>query len=177
LHDELGIRGLKVHPPHQGFAPNGYRDGSSPGLRAIYGTAEELGMPVIFHTGTSVFPGARNRSAEPLLLEDVAIDFPDLRIVLAHGGRPIWMSQAVFLARRFPNVFLEVSSVPPARLLQYFPELPKMAEKVLFGSDWPGPGVTDIGENLRAFRGCGLPGADVERILGANAERVFPPPN
>ena len=175
LHRELGIRALKIHPPHQGFAPNAYVDGGLPGLREIYAAAERLALPVIVHTGTSVFPGARNRGADPLLVEDVALDFPGLTVVLAHGGRPLWMRSAVFLARRFPNVFLEVSSVPPPKLLEYFPELPRMADRVLFGSDWPGPGVKDIGENLRAFRACGLDRASVDAILEKTPERVFRP--
>jgi len=107
-------------------------------------------------------------------VEDVAIDFPDLTLVLAHGGRPLWMPSATFLARRFPHVYLEVSSVPPRRLLEYFPDLPRIADKVLFGSDWPGPGVKDIGENLRAFRSTGLSESALESILVKNPERVFP---
>ncbi|MCI4366699.1 MAG: amidohydrolase family protein, partial [Thermoplasmata archaeon] len=170
----LGIRGLKIHPPHQGFAPNAYVDGHLPGLREIYATAERLKVPVIVHTGTSVFPGARNRGADPMLLEDVALDFPRLTLVLAHGGRPLWMAGAVFLARRFPNVFLEISSVPPRRLLEYFPDLPRISDKVLFGSDWPGPGVKDIGENLAGFRSIGLSDEAQEAILTRNPERVFP---
>jgi uncharacterized protein len=167
-----GLRGLKIHPPHQLFAPNAYLD-REPRLREIYAACERLRMPVIVHTGTSVFPGARNRYGQPLLVEDVAIDFPKLTIVLAHGGRPLWMNEAMFLVRRFPNLFLEVSSVPPARLLHYFPELERVGERVLWGSDWPGPGVRDIGANLTAFRTCGLPGPVVERILTENPAKVF----
>jgi predicted TIM-barrel fold metal-dependent hydrolase len=170
----LGIRGLKIHPPHQGFAPNAYVDGHLPGLREIYASAERLQIPVIVHTGTSVFPGARNRGADPLLVEDVAVDFPELTLVLAHGGRPLWMPSAVFLARRFPKVYLEISSVPPRRLLEYFPNLPRITEKVLFGSDWPGPGVKDIGENLAGLRGLGLDPEALDAILVTNPERVFP---
>lgn len=173
----LGIRALKVHPPHQLLAPNGYLDGTAPGLRAIYAACEDLRVPVIVHTGTSVFPGARNKYGAPMLVEDVAIDFPRLTIVLAHGGRPLWTAEAMFLARRFPNVFLDISSVPPSRLLEYFPTLERLAEKVLFGSDWPGPGVRDIGENLAAFRSLPLPPATIERILTLNAEAVFPRPS
>jgi len=169
-----GLRGVKIHPPHQGFSPNAYRDGGLAGLKAIYTACESHGIPVIIHTGTSVFPGARNRSAQPMLVEDVAIDFPDLTIVLAHGGRPLWMDEAMFLVRRFPRVFLEVSSIPPARLLEYFPSLDRVREKVLFGSDWPGPGVRDIGENVRAFRALPLPDETKERILETNARVVFP---
>jgi predicted TIM-barrel fold metal-dependent hydrolase len=174
LKTELGIRALKVHPPHQLFAPNAYIGGESEGLRQFYEAAQRLEMPVIFHTGTSVFPGARNRFGQPLLVEDVAIDFPRMRIVLAHGGRPFWTAEAMFLARRFPNVYLELSSVPPSRLSVYFPDLARLTDKVLFGSDWPGPGVKNIGANLREFRALSLSAEAIEQILVANAERVFP---
>lgn len=173
VHD-LGIRALKLHPPHQLFRPNAYTDGEIPGLRAVYAACERERIPVIFHTGTSVFPRARNRFGDPLLVEDVALDFPDLTIVLAHGGRPLWTETAVFLARRFPNVWLEVSGVPPASLLEYFPRLPRLADKVLFGSDWPGPGVKELGANVARFRTLPLPADAVHRILEENPERVFP---
>jgi uncharacterized protein len=172
---DLGIRGLKLHPPHQLFRPNAYVDGELPGLRSLYDACARHRVPVIFHTGTSVFPRARNRFADPMFVDDVALDFPDLTIVLAHGGRPIWMEAAMFLARRFPNVWLEVSGIPPARLLDYFPDLPRFAEKVLFGTDWPGPGVRDIGANLEAFRALPIPTDDQRRILEENPRKVFPP--
>ncbi|HEV2316962.1 MAG TPA: amidohydrolase family protein [Thermoplasmata archaeon] len=168
-----GIRGIKIHPPHQLFAPNAYLR-ELPRLREVYEACARFGLPVLFHTGTSVFPRARNKFGEPMLVEDVAVDFPELRIVLAHGGRPLWMAQALFLIRRFPNVYMDVSSVPPTRLLSYFPELGRFSEKVLFGSDWPGPGVADIGENLAGFRKSGLSAGAIEQILERTPERVFP---
>ncbi len=174
LADTLGIRAIKLHPPHQLFRPNAYADGEAPRLRAIYAACERHRLPVIVHTGTSVFPRARNKFSDPLLLEDVAIDFPDLTIVLAHGGRPLWMESAFFLARRFSNVWLEVSGVPPVRLLDYFPRLPMLCEKVLFGTDWPGPGVKDIRANLEAFRALPIPADAQRRILEENPLRVFP---
>ncbi len=174
LVSEFGIRAIKLHPPHQLFRPNAYVDDPRSTLRALYAAAERRRLPVIFHTGTSVFPRARNRYSDPLFVEDVALDFPDLTIVLAHGGRPIWMETAVFLARRFPNVWLELSGVPPDRLLEYFPQLPRVAAKTLFGTDWPGPGVRDLGANLRAFRALPLPDEVARRILEENPLVVFP---
>lgn len=174
LADRLGIRAVKLHPPHQLFHPNAYVHDELPRLRELYAACARHALPVIFHTGTSIFPRARNRFADPLSIEDVAIDFPDLTIVLAHGGRPIWMETAVFLARRFENVWLELSGIPPSRLLQYFPALPRLADKAIFGTDWPGPGVRDLGANFDAFRALGLP-ADVQaQILETNPLRVFP---
>ncbi len=171
---EYGLRGIKLHPPHQLFAPNDYVHGKLPGLRDLYSTCQELRVPVIVHTGTSVFPGARNRFGQPLLVEDVAIDFPELVLVLAHGGRPLWTEEAVFLARRFRNVYLEISSVPPHRLLEYFPTIDKIRDQVLYGSDWPGPGVPDLGENLRAVRALPLAPETIEKMLVENPRRVFP---
>lgn len=172
---EYGLRGIKLHPPHQLFAPNGYLDGKLEGLREIYAACEELQIPVIVHTGTSIFPGARNRFGQPLLLEDVAIDFPRLTIVLAHGGRPLWMEEAVFLTRRFSNVYLETSSVPPGKLLEYFPALEKIRDRVVYGSDWPGPGVRDLGSHLAAVRSLPLQRETLDKILVENPRKVFPP--
>ncbi|HYB63150.1 MAG TPA: amidohydrolase family protein [Thermoplasmata archaeon] len=172
---DLRLRALKLHPPHQLFRPNGYVDGSFPGLAEVYAACEREGLPVIFHTGTSVFPRARNRFADPLFVEDVALDYPKLTIVLAHGGRPIWMSTAIFLTRRFDNVWLELSSVPPSRLLEYFPTLERLADKALFGTDWPGPAVPDIRPNLEAFRALPLSAEGQRKILEENPLQVFPP--
>ncbi|MDE1819869.1 MAG: amidohydrolase [Euryarchaeota archaeon] len=173
---QQGIRGIKLHPPHQLFAPNEHlaERGANERLAALYRGCQELKLPIIFHTGTSIFPGARNRFAEPMLIEDVAVDHPDLTIVLAHGGRPFWTEQAMFLCRRFSNVYLEVSGVPPEKLLTYFPDLERLSERVLFGSDWPGPGVKDVLDNLSRFEKSGLSDEARERILRKNPETVFP---
>ena len=127
-----------------------------------------------FHTGTSVFPGARSRTGEPMAVDDVAVDFPDLTIILAHGGRPLWMEQAFFLVRRFPRVYMDVSSLPPGHIPRYFPRLAEIADKVLYGSDWPAPGVKSMADNLRAFRLLGLPAEVESRILDGNARALFP---
>jgi uncharacterized protein len=169
---EMGVRALKVHPPHMAVAPNAYLDGLD-ALRAIYEEAQRLRLPVMIHTGTSVFPGARSRVGEPMAVDDVAVDFPDLKIVLAHGGRPLWMDQAFFLVRRFPNVHMDVSSIPPKAILRYFPRLAEVADKVLYGSDWPAPGVRSMGDNLRDFQALDLPAAAFEKMLEANARAVF----
>jgi predicted TIM-barrel fold metal-dependent hydrolase len=129
---------------------------------------------VMIHTGTSIFPGARSRTGEPMPIDDVAVDFPDLTIILAHGGRPLWMEQAFFLVRRFPRVYMDVSSIPPRSLLRYFPRLAEVADKVLYGSDWPAPGVKSMAENLRGFRELGLPAEVEAKILDGNARTLFP---
>jgi uncharacterized protein len=143
-------------------------------LRAIYEEAQRLRLPVMIHTGTSIFPGARSRNGEPMGVDDVAVDFPDLTLVIAHGGRPLWMDQAFFLVRRFKQVYMDVSSIPPKAILRYFPRLTEVQDKVLYGSDWPAPGVRSMGQNLREFRALGLPEDVVHKILVVNPEKVFP---
>jgi uncharacterized protein len=169
---ELGVRALKVHPCHMQVAPNAYLHGLD-ALRAIYEEAQRLALPVMIHTGTSIFPGARSRNGEPMAVDDVAVDFPDLTIVIAHGGRPLWMEQAFFLVRRFPRVYMDVSSIPPKAILRYFPRLAEVADKVLYGSDWPAPGVLSMGKNLEDFRALGLPADALAKMLHANAAKVF----
>lgn len=171
LHD-LGIRALKLHPPHQLVRPNAYVDGLE-SLAHIYRRAEELGMPLMVHTGTSVFPGARNRFADPMGVDDVACDFPALRIVLAHGGRPLYMETCFFLVRRHPNVWMDVSGIPPHLLLEYFPRLEAIAAKVLWGTDWPGPGVRSPRRNVEEFLALPLEAATKQRILAGNAVQFF----
>ncbi len=107
-------------------------------------------------------------------MDDVAVDFPKLKILLAHGGRPLWMQTAFFLVRRHPNVFLDISGIPPKLLLKYFPRLEEIAAKTLFGTDWPGPGVPDIKQNLNDFRALPLSGASKEQILSSTALQLWP---
>ncbi len=170
---KIGIRGLKVHPSHQLFAPNAYRDGLGP-LATMYERAQINGLPVMIHTGTSVFPGARNLYAQPILADDVAVDYPDLVIILAHGGRPLWMDEAFFLVRRHKNMYMDISGIPPQKLMEYFPRLEEIADKVLFGTDWPGPGVPGVRGKIEKFRALPLSEAAQRRILYDNAARLFP---
>ncbi len=169
----LGIRLIKIHPPHQLFYPNDYLNGLTE-LELLYRAAEANGLPVMFHTGTSIFPGARNKFGDPIHIDDVAVDFPRLRILLAHGGRPLWMSTAFFLVRRHPNVYLDISSIPPRQLLNWFPRLEEIAHKTLFGSDWPGPGGIDIRRNLDSIRALPLSDAAKEQILGKTSLAIWP---
>ncbi len=170
---EMGVRALKIHPPHMGVEPNAYLAGLD-ALRAIYEEAQRLHLPVMIHTGTSIFPGARSRLGQPMPIDDVAVDFPDLVLILAHVGRPLWGEEVFFLTRRFKNLYVDVSSIPPRAILKYFPRLVEVADKVLYGSDWPAPGVRSMADNVRDFRALGLPAEVEAKVLDGNARRVFP---
>ncbi len=169
----LGIRLIKIHPPHQLLYPNDYLNGVKE-LEIIYRVAEANGIPIMVHTGTSIFPGARNKYGDPIYVDDVAVDFPNLKILLAHGGRPLWMDTAFFLVRRHRNVFLDISGIPPKSLLRYFPRLEEIAYKTLFGTDWPGPGVPEIANNLAEFRKLPLTEAAKHLILSQTALGIWP---
>ena len=169
---ELGIRMVKLHPPHQLFAANGYREGDE-ALGQIYAAAQAAGRPVMIHTGTSVFPGARNRYSDPMAADDVAVDFPMLKLILAHAGRPLFMPTAVFLARRHRNVHLDLSGIPPKKLLEYLPRLEDLADKCLWGTDYPSPGVLSMKKNVEDFLSLAISEAAKERILWSNGAALI----
>ncbi len=110
----LGAVALKIHPVHGGFAPN------DRALYPAYQRCAELGVPVVFHCGTSNFPGAINRYGDPAYIDEVQAGVPDLTIVLAHGGRGWWYDAAAFLALTYENVWIELSGLPPHRLPSYY---------------------------------------------------------
>jgi predicted TIM-barrel fold metal-dependent hydrolase len=134
-----GARGLKLHPSLQGFAPN------DPAHYPLYEAAAGLRLPVVFHTGQTGIgaglPGGRGiklRYSDPMLIDDVAADFPALTIVLAHPSVP-WQDAAISIATHKANVYIDLSGWSP----KYFPpQLVRAANgllkrKVLFGSDYP----------------------------------------
>jgi predicted TIM-barrel fold metal-dependent hydrolase len=163
----LGAVGLKLHPVHGGFAPN------DSALYPVYWLCQQHGLPVIFHCGTSVFPGATNSYADPVLIEYVARDFPDLTVVLAHGGRGWWYDAAGFMTLMRENVWIEVSGLPPKKLPEYFSRhnFESLARKMIFGTDWPG--VPGLKNNALALFDLGLDTEIVELILHGNAEQVY----
>lgn len=169
---EKGVKAFKVHPPHQQFEANAYL-GTMPRLAELYQVAMDAELPVTIHTGTSIFPGARSRLGNPMDVDDVAVDFPKLKIFLAHGGRPLWMDEAFFVVRRHPNVFLEVSGIPPQRLLEWFPRIEEIAAKTVWGTDWPSPGITSMRHNVDQFLALPLKDETKTAILSGNANRIF----
>ena len=136
---EHGVRGFKFHPNIQGFFPNDRL------AYPLYEVIEEAGLPALFHTGHSGvgsgLPGGggiRLKYSNPMHVDDVAVDFPTLKIVLAHPSFP-WQDEAISIALHKPQVFIDLSGWSP----KYFP--PQLVhhantllrEQVLFGSDYP----------------------------------------
>jgi uncharacterized protein len=168
--DRLGA--IKLHPPHMEIAANAYRT-DCPALADIYRLAGEAKRPVLIHTGTSIFPGARNIYADPMPCDDVAVDFPETTLVLCHAGRPLWYDTAFFLVRRHSNVMLDISSIPPRRLLEVLPRIPEVADRVLWGTDWPSKGVKSMRQNAEDFLRLPLSDEVRRKILFDNAAALF----
>lgn len=164
----LGIRAFKMHPAHQLLYPH------DEAIRPLFEVAAKHRIPVTIHTGTSIFPRAKNRFADPIHVDDIATDFPDLTILVAHAGRPLWGETSFFLARRHANVYLELSGIPPKRLLEHLPRLPEIAHKCIWGSDWPSPGIRSLSQNVREFLSLsGLTDTQKGAILWDIGARVF----
>jgi len=161
-----GVRGIKLHPSYQFFYPNEAR------IYPLYQKAQELGLPIIFHIGSSIFKGTRLKYCDPIYLDDVAVDFPNLKIIMAHSGRGFWYRECFSLSRIHKNVYMDITGLPPQNLLNYFPELEKNAEKILFGSDWPTI-PTSIGKNIEAIKSLPLREKTIESILFRNASKIL----
>lgn len=162
-----GTAALKLHPVHGGFRID------DPELYPAYSMLVERRMPLVVHCGTSSFPGAVNEYADPKYLYPVLRLFPDLTVVLAHGGRGWWYDAAAFLALSNDNVWIELSGLPPKRLPTYYAnhDLSRLARKWIFGTDWPG--VPGTAMNARAVAGLGLPGDALPMVLGGNAMQIY----
>ena len=135
----FGIKGFKFHPTMQGFYPNDRM------AYALYEAIEAEGGIALFHTGQtgvgSGMPGGngmRLKYSNPMHMDDVAVAFPDLKIILAHPSFP-WQDEALAVAQHKPNVYIDLSGWSP----KYFPDIlvrycnSILKKKVLFGSDWP----------------------------------------
>jgi hypothetical protein len=109
---------------------------------------------------------------DPIHLDDVAVDFPGLPLVMAHGGRGFWYQACEFLAAHHPSVHIDVTGLPPARLTRYFPNLEALADKFVFGSDWPAMPKSPAA-NVGVVRTLGLSDAALEKILHTNALRLL----
>lgn len=165
---DLGAVALKLHPVHGAFSP------ADKELYAAYQVCAERGVPVILHSGTSSFPGARAAFGDPQLLLDVVEDFPGVQFVLAHGGRGWWYDVAAYLALAKDNVWLDLAGLPPKKLPDYYArvDLTRLATKFVFGTDWPG--VPGTARNVRALIGLGLPDDVLRGMLAGNAAKLFP---
>jgi uncharacterized protein len=131
---ELGLRGIKLGPNYQDFDPLGKS------AFVVFEKAQQMGLPILFHQGTSPMRTAPLRYAHPLVMDEIAIAFPELRIVMAHLGHP-WHVDTFAVIRKHPHVYADVSAQFYRPWSQYnglrLATEWNVLEKLLFGSDFP----------------------------------------
>lgn len=169
---DYAVRGFKFHPTLQGFAPN------DQAFYPLWAEIESLGVPALFHSGQTGIgaglPGGRGlklRLSDPMLVDDVAADFPALTVILAHPSVP-WAASSISIATHKSNVYIDLSGWSP----KYFPaDLVRAAnsylqDKVLFGTDYP---LLTPERWLRDFETLDFKPDAKAKILKANAVRVL----
>ncbi len=179
--ENLGLRGLKLHPPIQMFTP------ADPACFPLYEALEHYGLPVLFHTGSGPSQ-LSDRYSNPHLVDEVAVHFPRLKIVLAHAGR-FWYQETLTMMRRHPNIHIDISAnVGKATgyglllaLLIAVKEVVGSTDRVLFASDYPWyqPALMrDLLKQAQAFsqimpQPLRISDDDFHRITDANARRLL----
>jgi predicted TIM-barrel fold metal-dependent hydrolase len=169
---DLGLVGLKLHPSAQGFAPNDGR------VYPLYQAAAELDIPVLFHTGTTGLgmgvrggAGIKLGYSRPILLDDVAADFPELEVIAAHPSYP-WQDEMLAVARHKANVWLDLSGWSPRLWSTELQEavFGDLQDRALFGTDYP---FLRFDKWLRAFRRYEPSPELEEKVLRGNASRLL----
>ena len=162
---ELDLRGIKFFPSTQLFYP--YDSLVYP----LYEKAQELDIPVLFHSGAPLTAGThRLKYNQPIHLDEVAIDFPDLKIICGHMGNP-WFMDVYALAERHKNFYFDISG----RAREFLPLVPwklfedRISDKVMFGTDMQ----HSPSEYIEEIRQLPISDAFKEKILGGNAEKLL----
>ena len=172
LINEYGVKGFKFHPTVQAFAPNDRI------CYPLYEAIAEAGLPALFHSGQTGIGagmpgggGLRLEYSNPMLLDAVAADFPQLAIVSAHPGVP-WQDEQLAVAGHKPNVYIDLSGWSP----KYFPPIlvryinSILQDKMLFGSDWP---VITPDRWLADFAKLDIREEIRSKVLKANARKIL----
>jgi uncharacterized protein len=164
-HLEFGLRGIKLLPMYAGFSPDEER------LDPLWKYAQDNGLPVLLHTGTTFVTQAPIKHTFPHLIEPVALKYPDVKIVLAHLGHP-WEGECIATIRKHPNVYADISALH-YRPFQLYHSLMLAQEygvweKLLFGTDYPFTNVNASIEGLRGLNnmleGTALPRLDMDQM-------------
>ncbi|TCL44752.1 amidohydrolase family protein [Harryflintia acetispora] len=171
---ELGLSGLKLNPSKQKFYP------TDSIMKPVYEKCIEYGKPILFHCGTSWEPNTPAKYSKPLCFEEVAIEYPELRIGLAHFGWP-WVQDTAMMLLKYPNVYADTSMLYCDRAKDFFHQIFKVdlsplwienmfSDKVMFGSNSPRFGEEDMKYGLEKL---GLRERTLAKVLGGNAMKFL----
>lgn len=166
---DLKLRGIKLAPMYANFDP------TDPHLDELYRRATKHGLPIMFHTGTTFCQFAPLKYTRPVLLDEIGMRYPDLKLVLAHLGHP-FENEAIVTARKHPNIYLDLSALH-YRPWQLYNSLMLAQEygvmhKILFGSDYP---FTTPADSFRGLRGLNrmVEGTNLPRISETALEEII----
>lgn len=170
--EHLKLIGLKLHPPLQNFYPNDKK------VWPLYDAASQLGIPVVFHVGTTPFGNlVKLKQADPILLDEVANDFPDLKIVLTHLGT-LWHNESFMIVEKHPNVYIDTAAYPyeiteilTEKTIQRIGE-----EKFIFGTDFPMPyegKMHDLSDFVRCIQELKISQELKQRIFSGNFKTLM----
>ncbi|MCZ6625642.1 MAG: amidohydrolase family protein [Deltaproteobacteria bacterium] len=171
--EELGLHGIgEFNPARQHFFPN------DPRFYPLWEETQRLGLPILFHSGMAAAGagtpggmGIKLKYSQPIYLDDVAADFPELKIISAHPSWP-WQEESLAIARHKSNFFIDLSGWAP----KYFPkELVQhvnslLQDKVMFGSDWP---ALSVERWMEEFEKIDFKPEVRQKILLENAKKFF----
>ena len=169
----LGLRGVKLGPIYQNIHPADER------LLPVYGFCEARGLPIMIHQGTTFVRTAPLKYALPILLEDVAVQFPALKMIIAHLGHP-WINETLVLIRKHPGLYADISALH-YRPWQFYNALITAREygvldKLLFGSDYPFTTPEASVDGLRRFNEI-VDGTRLPKLAPEEIERLIHGPS
>lgn len=168
------VRGLKLYPGYEPFYPHDKR------LQVVYELALEFDVPVMIHSGDTYAPTGRVRYSHPLEIDDVAVDYPDLKIVICHLGNP-WIRDCMEVVYKNKNAYTDISGLVLGSFEDKFEKfmLQQVREMILYagepryllyGTDWP---ICTMKSYLKFVRSLELPEKSLDRIMWRNAAEVF----
>ncbi len=168
------VRGLKLYPGYEPYYPG------DPTMRPVYEIAEEFDVPVMIHSGDTYSPTGKVKYSHPLHVDDVAVDHPNVRIVICHIGNP-WIRDCMEVVYKNKNVYTDISGLVLGNFSDRFErymrkQLQEMLlygvepDKVLFGTDWP---ISSMESYLEFMEELSIPTRDKQKIMSENSARVF----
>lgn len=162
---ELNFKGIKFLPHELELQPNDKM------FYPIFEVAEELGLVVLFHSGTQFDPTTRLRYCRPVDIDDIAVDFPRLKVVIAHFGFP-WYGEALAVVQRHQNIYFNIAGWAP----RHFPEMvvtymnTVLSHKALLGSDFP---LMSRQRILNELRQLNLKSESLQKIISDNPKKLL----
>ena len=171
---EGSVRGLKLYPGYETFYPQDER------MRPVFELAGEFDVPVMIHTGDTLNPMGKVKFAHPLHVDEIAVDFPDVKIIICHIGNP-WVRDTMEVVYKNKNVYTDISGLVLGDFTDRFEvymrkQIQEMIlygvepEKVLYGTDWP---ISSMESYLRFMEELKIPAQEKKKIMWENAAQLF----